>query len=223
MDFPGGYTFKNKEFLNRALTHSSYANESKQHSVRSNERLEFLGDSVLGFLCAEYIYHEYGSLPEGELTRLRAAIVCESSLHEFGKTFELGDMLLMGKGEKNTGGNKRPSSIADGVEAVLAAHYLDGGIDAARGFIIDFIKRKCEEITSSDKVVDYKTALQEIVQKNPQETLQYRLKSEMGPDHDKVFVVEVLINSNVIAQGEGKSKKSAEQNAAEKAMELMGQ
>ena len=217
------YTFKNPTLLQNALTHSSYANENRDKGVRNNERLEFLGDSVLGLICARYIYSEYRALPEGELTKLRAAIVCEGSLHEFALRINLGDRLLLGRGERSGGGNHRASVLADAVEAVLAAVFLDGGMEAAKGFILPFIKEKAESIVRGAKVVDYKTTLQEIVQKNHEETLAYRLKGEFGPDHDKHFVMEVLINSNVVAEGSGKSKKQAEQAAAKAALALMGQ
>lgn len=217
------YTFKNPELLKNALTHSSYANEHRDRGVKNNERLEFLGDSVLGLICTKYIWNHYKNMPEGELTKLRSAIVCESSLYEFGLSIGLCDDLLLGKGEKSSGGGRRPSVLSDACEAVIAAVYLDGGFEEAEKFIIGFIKEKAEEIIRSHTTVDYKTLLQEIVQKNHEETLSYRLKSESGPDHDKRFEVEVLINSNVIATGEGKSKKLAEQAAAKQALELMGQ
>ncbi|MBR3866048.1 MAG: ribonuclease III [Clostridia bacterium] len=217
------YTFKNPELLKNALTHSSYANEHRDKGVKNNERLEFLGDSVLGLICTKYIWNHYKNMPEGELTKLRSAIVCEGSLYEFALKIGLGDDLLLGKGEKSSGGGKRPSVLSDACEAVIAAVYLDGGFDEAEKFIIGFIKDKAEEIIRSHSTVDYKTLLQEIVQKNHEEILSYRLKGESGPDHDKRFEVEVLINSNVIACGEGKSKKLAEQAAAKLALELMGQ
>lgn len=218
-----GYKFKNKALLTNALCHSSYANENKDKNVKSNERLEFLGDAVLGQISAEHIYNTYPDLPEGEMTKLRAAIVCEQSLYEFAGQINLGPMLLLGRGEVNGGGNKRPSVLADAVEAVLAAIYLDGGIEAAKGFILGFIKTKAEHLSHTNTLVDYKTTLQEIVQKNHQEVLSYQVRSESGPDHDKLFVIDVYINSNPIASGEGKSKKQAEQAAAKAALELMGQ
>ncbi len=162
-------------------------------------------------------------MPEGELTKLRASIVCEKSLYEYALRLGLGDHLLLGHGEEAGGGRRRPSVLADAVEAMLAAVYLDGGIEAAKGFILDYIKEKAEEASHTRHPLDYKTALQEIVQKNREETLTYRLKGETGPDHDKRFVIELLINSNVIAQGQGRSKKEAEQEAARLALELMGQ
>ncbi len=217
------YTFQNPNLLQNALTHSSYANENRDKNTRSNERLEFLGDSVLGLICAKYLFREYRGLPEGELTKLRAAIVCESSLYEFAKEINLGSRLLLGKGERAGGGAKRPSVLADATEAVLAAIYLDGGLEPAEGFILPFIREKAEAIVKNRGIMDYKTTLQEIVQKNHEETLSYRLKSETGPDHDKRFVMEVLINSNVLAEGEGHSEKMAEQAAAKAALELMGE
>ncbi len=217
------YTFQDKGLLQNALTHSSYANENRDKGALSNERLEFLGDSVLGLICADAIYSEYRTLPEGDLTKLRAAIVCEGSLYEFAMSIGLGEHLLLGRGERAGGGSRRPSVLADAVEAVIAALYLDGGMEAARGFILDFIRSKAEETIRCGRAVDYKTALQEIVQKNHEETLEYRLREERGPDHDKSFVIELLINSNVIATGEGKSKKQAEQAAARAALALMGE
>lgn len=217
------YRFKDPELLANALCHSSYANEHRERGYKSNERLEYLGDAVLGMISAEYIYGKYSDLPEGEMTKLRASIVCEQSLYEFAEEINLGSMLLLGKGEINGGGNKRPSVLADAVEAVLAAIYLDGGLDSAKKFILEFIKRKAEIVVKGNTPVDYKTTLQEIVQKNHQETLSYHVKSESGPDHDKLFVIEVHINSNPVATGEGKSKKQAEQAAAKAALELMGE
>lgn len=217
------YVFKDPELLKTALTHSSYANEHREKGVRNNERLEFLGDSVLGLICTRYIWTNFKSLPEGELTKLRAAIVCENSLYELACKIELGDDLLLGKGEKAAGGARLPSVLSDAMEAVIAAVYLDGGIEEAERCIIDFIRDKAQEVVKSRATADYKTVLQEIVQKNHEEVLSYRLKSESGPDHDKRFEVEVLINSNVIAVGVGKSKKSAEQAAAKEALRLMGE
>lgn len=218
-----GYTFQNENLMRNALTHSSYANENRDKGVRSNERLEFLGDAVLGFICAEYIYEHFRSMPEGELTKLRASIVCEKSLHEYALRLHLGDYMLLGHGEEAGGGRQRPSVLADAVEAMLAAIYLDGGVEAAKGFILDYIKEKAEKVSRTRHPLDYKTTLQEIVQKNREETLTYRLKGEQGPDHDKRFIIELLINSNVIAEGVGRSKKEAEQEAARLALELMGQ
>ena len=212
-----GYTFSDKSLLERALSHSSYANE--KHSPKdSNERLEFLGDSVLGFITAEY-YYKNSSLPEGELTRLRAATVCEKALFEFSKEIELFRFLYLGKGEENTGGRDRASINSDAFEAVIAAIYLDGGLDEAKKFVLRFVEKHAK--TQGD-FKDYKTKLQEVIQKNPEETLEYVLVGESGPDHNKSFEVEVHLNSNVIGKGKGKSKKNAEQEAAREALALMG-
>lgn len=212
-----GYSFKDKALLKRALSHSSYANEN--HTPKeSNERLEFLGDSVLGFITAEYYYKNF-SLPEGELTRLRAATVCEKALFEFTKEIELGRFLLLGKGEENTGGRGRASINADAFEAVIAAIYLDGGIDEAKKFVLRFVEKHAK---NQGSFKDYKTVLQEVIQRNPEETLEYVLVGESGPDHNKSFEVEVHLNSNVIGKGIGKSKKNAEQEAAREALALMG-
>lgn len=213
-----GYTFKNIRFLETALTHSSYANE-KQTLRDCNERLEFLGDSVLGVITAEYFYHNVKHLPEGEMTKKRAACVCEKSLYGFAKEIELGKYIFLGRGEENTGGRNRPSILADAFEAVIAAIYLDGGLDEVRKFVLDFIKKAA---TQQINIRDYKTELQEIIQKNPDEHLTYVLVGESGPDHDKRFEVEVNLNSNVIGCGKGRSKKLAEQQAAKQALELMG-
>lgn len=212
-----GYTFKNREYLNRALSHSSYVNE-RHNSEESNERLEFLGDSVLGIITADYYFHNY-SLPEGELTKLRASTVCEKTLSSFADRIELGKYLKLGKGEERTGGRQRPSINADAFEAVIAAIYLDGGIEEARKFVLRFVEELSDKHGSFK---DYKTTLQEIIQKNPEETLEYIVVDESGPDHDKNFEVEVHLNSNVIGKGRGKSKKNAEQEAAREALELMG-
>ncbi len=216
-----GYTFKNKELMERALTHSSYSNEMKK-AVESNERLEFLGDSVLSIITSEYLFKHYRHLPEGELTKLRAALVCEKSLCEISRQLKIGDYLKLGKGEDNTGGRTRPSILADAFEAMLAAIYLDSGIKSSRDFVLPFIKEKLTHIDSIS-ALDYKTTLQEIIQQNPEEHLEYRLAGQTGPDHDKQFTIEVLLNSNVIGQGTGHSKKAAEQAAAKEALKLMGE
>lgn len=214
------YTFRNEELILEALSHSSYANEKKK-GRNSNERLEFLGDSVLSVVVSQYLFENYTDLPEGELTKIRAALVCEKSLHKFALRIGLGEFLLLGKGEEHTGGRERPSILADAFEAVIAAIYLDGGLEAARMHILRFIPKT---IPQNHAVLfgDYKTALQEVIQKNPEEKIEYVLQSESGPDHNKTFVVEVCLNSNVIGRGEGKSKKEAEQHAACEALSLMG-
>ncbi len=213
-----GYAFNDEAILVRALSHSSYVNEN--HSAGdSNERLEFLGDSVLGLITAENFFKNYTKLPEGELTKLRAATVCEKSLAGFARQLELGKYLLLGKGEILTGGRERPSIQADAFEAIIAAIYLDGGMDAARNFVLKYIE---EAIRQQQSIRDYKTMLQEVVQRNPGEIIEYVLTGETGPDHDKRFEVEVHLNSNVNGRGIGKSKKKAEQEAAREALELMG-
>ena len=215
-----GYTFNDKQLIQQALSHSSYANEKKRPNG-SNERLEFLGDSVLSIVVSDYLYKHLTSVAEGDLTKLRASLVCEKSLHIFAKQIDLGDFLLLGKGEENTGGRERPSILADAFEAVIAAIYLDGGMEAARKHILRFIPEDLEH-DAKKAFSDFKTVLQEVVQKNPEEKVEYVLIGEEGPDHNKRFVVEVMLNSQVIGKGKGRSKKEAEQLAAKEALELMG-
>ncbi len=214
------YKFKNIQLLKNALTHSSYANET-HNSHFSNERLEFLGDSVLSIIVSKFLYETYPKMPEGQLTKLRASLVCEKALYSYSKELEIGDFLFLGKGEEQTGGRTRVSILADAFEAVLAAMYLDGGIEVARNHVLRFVRQELEN-REEDDFKDYKTSLQEIVQRNPEERLSYVLIAESGPDHDKKFTVEVHLNSNVIGTGTGKSKKQAEQNAAKQALNLMG-
>lgn len=215
-----GHSFKDKSLLKLALTHSSYANECGNPS-RCNERLEFLGDSVLSLVVSDYIFKNFKDRPEGELTKLRASLVCEKSLCEFSRQMGVGEHILLGKGEMQNGGRERPSILADAFEAILAALYLDAGMDKAREHVLRFVT---DELKHSDDEVfkDYKTTLQEVIQRNREEQLSYVLSSESGPDHDKCFTVEVRLNSNVIGKGSGKSKKRAEQMAAKQALQLMG-
>ena len=213
------YQFHNITFLEVALTHSSYANEMR-HQVRYNERQEFLGDAVLSIIVSDYLFNNY-TVPEGDLTKLRAALVSERSLDVKANKIGLGDYLRLGHGEEMTGGRTRPSIIADAFEALIAAIYLDSGIESAREFVLPFVIEMLEH-EDSLSFKDYKTILQEIIQQNPEEKLVYKLVGEKGPDHDKRFVVEVLLNSNVIGKGQGRSKKTAEQMAAKEALELMG-
>ncbi len=215
-----GYTFNDKELIKKALTHSSAANERRMPED-CNERLEFLGDSVLSIVVSDYIYHNYKHWPEGELTKVRASLVCEKSLCRFSKELGVGEFLYLGRGEENNGGRERASILADAFEAIIASIYLDGGMDDAEKFILGFIIKQIESDTTA--FIDYKTRLQEIIQQNPEETLSYQLVETKGPDHDKSFVVEVHLNSNVIGRGEGHSKKAAEQAAAKEALELMGE
>lgn len=204
-----GYTFKDKELLKTALTHSSYANENKLHE--DNERLEFLGDSVLGFVTAEYLFSQFKNRPEGELTKLRAAVVCEKSLFKFAEKISLGQYIYMGKGEDHSGGRNRPSIVSDAFEAVIAAMYLDGGIEVVKPYILGFI---AEAVKREASFKDNKSLLQEEIQKNKGNTISYEEIGESGPDHDKTFIFAVKLNGEVIGKGEGRSKKEAEQAAA---------
>ncbi|MGI6264351.1 MAG: ribonuclease III [Acutalibacteraceae bacterium] len=214
-----GYTFSDPRLLEHALTHSSYANEGRGHGT-SNERLEFLGDSVLGFITADYLFeHDKGA--EGELTKRRASLVCEKALSAYAHELRLGEYLLLGKGEKLSGGADRPSILSDAFEAVIAAMYLDGGLEPVRAFLLPFLQKELQNQTRR-QFKDYKTALQEIIQQNPEERLEYALVGESGPDHQKTFTVEVHLNSNVIGTGRAHSKKEAEQLAAQEALKLMG-
>ncbi len=211
-----GYTFTDISLLQNALSHSSYANERYHNSLRSNERLEFLGDAVLGVTVAEYLYKNFPDRPEGELTRMRADMVCETTLATIARRWDLGKHLLLGKGEENFGGRDRPSILADAVESIIAAAYLDGGDAAARGIIQRFVLSEVP-VTQMHNV-DYKTALQERVQQKKNQILSYHPLGERGPDHQKEFLVEVLLNGEVIGTGIGTSKKRAEQDAAKAAM-----
>ncbi|MCI1269086.1 MAG: ribonuclease III [Ruminococcus sp.] len=215
-----GYTFKNKDYLVEALSHSSYANEKKK-SRTSNERLEFLGDSVLSIVVSKYLFEHLTNVAEGELTKLRASLVCEKSLHIFAMQIHLGDFIMLGKGEEITGGRERPSILADAFEAVIAAIFLDGGFEPVTKYILGFMPDDIQHQKKS-AFSDFKTILQEVVQKNPEEKVEYVLAGEEGPDHNKSFIVEVFLNSNVIGKGKGRSKKEAEQMAAKEALELMG-
>ncbi|MBQ2224313.1 MAG: ribonuclease III [Oscillospiraceae bacterium] len=215
------YHFHNVALLQEALRHSSYANEHRGANIFSNERLEFLGDSVLGFVTAEYLFAKHPTAPEGELTRIRALLVCEDSLHEVAKRLELGQYLLLGHGEESGGGRTRASTLADAVEAVFAAVYLDGGIDAARRLIHRVLLDTEREDIAEEKRRDYKTLLQEFVQRSPNQTLAYVMVGESGPDHAKTFLAEVHLNGERIGSGSGRSKKEAEQMAARDAMEKL--
>ena len=215
-----GYRFRHPDLLTEALTHSSYAHE-QHNGTRYNERLEFLGDAVLSIVVSDYIYTHCPGLPEGELTKLRASLVCEKSLFDFARQIDLGSYLRLSNGERRNGGAKRPSIVSDAFEALIAAIYLDGGMEPARAHILRFVVPEIEH-HKNNSFKDYKTALQEIIQKNPGEKLEYRLAGSTGPDHDKHFKVEVCLNSNVIGRGGGRSKKEAEQQAAREALELMG-
>lgn len=213
------YTFHDRSLLGEALNHSSYANEHRNAKVNSNERLEFLGDSVLGFVTAEFLFKTYGKLPEGDLTRIRAALVCEQSLYEVARGLELGQHLKLGKGEEAGGGRERQSILADATEAVFAAVYLDGGMEKARELIYRVLLSKAP---AAEERKDYKTTLQEIVQRKSGQVLTYHMVSESGPDHNKTFVFEVCLNDEKIGEGSGHSKKEAEQDAARTALKTLG-
>lgn len=212
-----GYKYKNPSYLDEALTHSSYVNGKSN----SNERLEFLGDSVLSVVVSRYLFESL-DVPEGKLTKIRSRLVCEDSLYEFAKRIDLGLNIKLGKGEENTGGRDRRSILADAFEALIASIYLDGGIEAAKEFIMKFIPSV--ETLKSGKLMfgDYKTVLQEIIQQNPEERIVYQISGEQGAAHEKTFTANVLLNGQVIGTGSGKSKKEAEQAAAKEAISLMG-
>ena len=212
-----GYTFKNKKLLKNALTHTSYAYE---HNIQSNEKLEFLGDSILEFVSSEYMYNKYKKLKEGEMTKVRATVVCEKSLYKIAKLHNFSEFLYLGRSEIMTGGNKRPAILADSVEAVIAAIYIDGGLEPAKKFIIDNLKDAIEIATKNVGKKDYKTVLQEELQKNGDVKIEYKIIKETGPDHDKTFEAEVCLNGKILAKGKGKSKKEAEMQAAKKALEV---
>lgn len=211
-----GYIFKNKELLKKALTHTSYAYEKK---VESNEKLEFLGDSILEFVSSKYIFARYPKLKEGEMTKVRATVVCEESLYKIAKLHGFSDFLYLGKSEVLSGGKNRPAILADSVEAVIAAIYLDGGIEPADKFIIENLDKEIDEATKHVGVKDYKTVLQEKLQEHGEVKIEYEITNEEGPDHDKRFEAQVSCNGKILAKGEGKSKKEAHMNAAKKALE----
>ena len=214
-----GYRFQNITLLQNALAHSSYANERWHDSLKSNERLEFLGDSILGMVVAEHLYRNFPNRPEGELTRMRADMVCEQSLAAIAHKIGLGAHMLLGHGEEQGGGRSRPSILADAVESIIAACFLDGGMSAARSFIEKFIL--VEVPVKKMHNADYKTALQELIQRESGQVLAYRLTGEEGPDHNKRFFVEVTLNGKSVGQGSGRSKQEAEQMSAKAAIELL--
>lgn len=214
-----GYEFKNIRLLVNALTHSSYANENRTEGIPSNERLEFLGDSVLGFAAARHLYAVEPSMPEGKMTRLRAELVCEHSLYGVAKDIDLGTYLRIGHGEEKSGGRQRASILADAVEAVIAAIFLDGGIEPAVSFVERMVLSP--ESVRAHHATDYKTELQELVQQHSGQVLKYHDGGETGPEHDKVFMSEVSLNGSVIGRGSGRTKKEAEQAAASMALDKL--
>lgn len=213
------YNFKNPDLLKTALSHSSYANEHK--GLEYNERLEFLGDSILGFVTAEYLYKNYPQLPEGNLTKIRANVVCETMLAKKGKELEINKQLYLGKGEERTGGRERASIIADAMESIIGAIYLDGGIEPAREFILNMLIPEIQNTVSTVKILDAKTSLQEILQKDSTAPIEYTIINESGPAHNKMFDAEVSHCGKVLGKGSGRSKKEAEQNAAMAAIEQL--
>ncbi len=218
-----GYYFKNTKLLKKALTHSSYANENKSKDWAHNERLEFLGDSVLNLIVSEYVYKKFPNDPEGELTKFRASIVCETSLAYAAKMMNLGDYLLLGKGEEVTGGRDRDSIQADALEALIGSIYLDGGLENTRKFIIYMIEIKVPKTTSFEYLfTDYKTKLQEELQRTKKVKVKYLVTKEQGPDHDKVFYINLMVDGELYGSGKGRSKKEAEQMAAKSALNKLG-
>lgn len=216
------YKFKDINLLNWALTHSSYANEYKKQKIVYNERLEFLGDSILGLVVSDYIYKEYPKYPEGDLTKLRATVVCEPSLSFLAKNIDLGKYLLLGKGENSTGGRERVSILADAFEALIGAIYLDGAMESAKTFVLYHLEPAIEgAVNGIELFIDYKTQLQEILQKKNSGKILYKVVREEGPDHNKSFYTEVYVKEVILGKGIGKSKKDAEQDAAKSALKRM--
>lgn len=213
------YMFLNIDLLKEALTHSSYANESKEKNIKYNERLEFLGDSILSLVISEYIFLRYKDLPEGELTKVRANVVCEPALASRAREINLGEYLLLGKGEEATGGRQRESILADAFEALIGAIYMDGGIERAKSFVLQSLLESIDLAGKGALFRDYKTHLQELLQSKASEKITYHVVGEEGPDHNKIFNVEVLVGDKVIGKGRGKSKKEAEQQAAKEAIQ----
>jgi len=219
-----GYNFNNINLLNRALTHSSYANEHKKLNMTFNERLEFLGDSVLSVIVSDFIFTKYIEYPEGELTKLRATVVCEPSLAFVAKKLKLGRYLLLGKGEEATGGRDRVSILADALEALIGSIYLDGKLKSAKTFILKYLSEIIENaVKGGDLFIDYKTQLQETLQKTTKSKIEYRVIKEEGPDHNKIFHIEVTVDEDILGNGIGKSKKESEQNAAKTALDKIGE
>jgi len=219
-----GHEYKNISHLITALTHSSYSNEMKSKGIKSecNERLEFLGDAVLSLITSEYIYLRLRDYKEGELTRIRATVVCEESLFRFAESIDLGAALFLGHGEIISNGRSRKSTLADAFEAVLASVFLDGGLNAAKKFVLNFIEKPINDIVNEGEIKDYKSLLQQIIQQNSGEILEYVLVGESGPAHEKIFEVRAMLNNNIVGEGKGRAKKIAEQNAAKEALALFG-
>ncbi len=213
-----GYKFTNEKYLRNALTHSSYAHENMGKKVVFNERLEFLGDSVLSLIVSKYIYENYPELPEGKLTKMRAAVVCEKSLFECALNIDLGKYLILGRGEDRTGGRTRPSILSDAYEALIAAIFLDSNLDVVREWVLGQLHEAIEAASKGKISKDYKTEFQELAQAQGDVNIHYKIAGSTGPDHNKSFVVEVYLNDALMGEGEGSSKKKAEQNAAKNAI-----
>lgn len=218
------YSFNNNELLDTSLTHSSFANESKMENCESNERLEFLGDVVINLVVSEYLYRRFSKLPEGELTKRRATVVCESSLAFAARKVNLGEYLLLGKGEEATGGRNRDSILADAFEALIGAIYIDGGLERARDFLLGMFEQEViYALSKGNLFIDYKTELQEILQKKTKSKIEYKVEKEVGPDHNKKFYMNVIVENKIIGSGMGRNKKEAEQMAAKQALYKMGE
>lgn len=215
-----GYRFKDRSLLLTAMTHTSYANENRADGISSYERLEFLGDSILGYVTAEFLYNYVPAIPEGRMTRLRAELVCEASLHKVAQSLGFGEYLRLGRGEECTGGRERVSVLADTVEAVIAAMYIDGGLEPARSFILNVVLKDAQ-IGQEHRFADYKTELQELIQQHNERTISYEQVKEEGPDHCKLFTFRVMINGEKAGEGSGHTKKEAEQMAACRALESL--
>ncbi len=216
-----GYTFNNKSNIGLALTHSSYANEKKNRNLQSNERIEFLGDSVLNLIVSDHLYNNYEELSEGELTKMRASIVCEQTLSDCAKKLDLGDYVLLGKGEELSGGRSRNALLCDLFESIIGVVYLDGGFEPARKFVYKSLEKAFNDARDGRLFTDYKTALQETAQKKGDTHIRYKIVNESGPDHDKTYFSQVSINKSIKGKGAGKSKKEAEQNAAKEALKTI--
>ncbi|GAU78769.1 ribonuclease III [Fusibacter sp. 3D3] len=215
------YEFKDIAYLRRAITHSSYANENKKERIKNNERLEFLGDSVLGLVISEYLYSHFPNLAEGQLTKVRARIVCEASLGEAARLLEIGTFMMFGRGEELTGGRERTSILSDAFEALVAALYLDGGVDVVRTFVLEHMEPIISEAVQGKMFVDYKTRLQEVIQIKKGNRIKYEIFKEEGPDHSKLFYTHVKLNDQIIGVGNGRSKKESEQEAAKEGLKKL--
>lgn len=213
-----GYKFNQRKLLNEALTHSSYSNERRGENVQNNERLEFLGDAVLSIAISERLFKQYSELPEGELTKIRSKVVCEATLSDCAKRLKLGEAMRFGRGEEMTGGRSRASILADAFEALIAAIYLDGGMEASANFVYSQMDPAIRDAISGKVFLDYKTHLQELIQTQRDNRIRYEIVREEGPDHCKVFHTQVLLNEEIVGAGQGRSKKEAEQEAARAAI-----